>query len=127
VKDERGSATLLALFIIPVLCAGTFLMLALAQQAIVKQELRTAADLSALAAAQALGMNCERASDIAQAHGAAMEACLSEGADWTITVSLPSAPLMQRLAGIFGHEMPNQREHATAGYSAVTGAPSKST
>ena len=126
-KSDRGSATMVALIIIPALSASAFFMLALAQQALVRQELRTAADLAALAAAQALGANCERAADISHAHGVTLESCAPDGADWTIHVSLPPAPLMQRFAAMLGQELSDQVQHATAGYSAITGAPSSST
>lgn len=115
-KDERGSATLFAALLIPVMCAGAFVLLAMAQQAIVHQQLRTAADLSALAAAQALGPNCERAADIAQAHGTDLISCESSGSHWTVGVSAASAPMMQRLIAILGRQSRDVVQFATAGY-----------
>lgn len=123
-RNDRGSASVFALFIISFLCFGALVLLAFAQQAMVRQQLRTAADLSALAAAQSLSAsNCDRARDIAHAHNVELIECVASGADWIVGVSAPAAPLMQRFAGLLGQTASEQLQYATAGYSTVLGAP----
>jgi len=124
VRCERGSASVMALLIIPVLCFGAFALIAFAQLAMLRQQLRTAADLSALAAAQALSTpNCDRALQIAQAHQVALIECLPSGADWIVGVSAPAPQLIQQLASMLGRSATDQVQYATAGYSSVLGAP----
>jgi secretion/DNA translocation related TadE-like protein len=117
VSDDRGSASVFALLVIPVLCLAAFGLLAFAQQALIRQQLRTAADLSALAAAQALDDPCQRAQHIAEAHRVSLLACASVGGDWTVEVSAPQPPVMRRMAALFGRGLPDHTQVATAGYS----------
>jgi secretion/DNA translocation related TadE-like protein len=124
VSSDRGSASLIALFVIPLLVVGAFAMLAFTQQAIMRQQLRTAADLAALAAAQALHVaNCDRAQHIAEAHQVRLIDCQPSGADWIVGVALPAPPMMQRMANALGHFAPDQVQYAKAGYSTILGAP----
>lgn len=116
-NDDRGSASVFAVLVIPLLCIAAFGLLAFAQQALVRQQLRTAADLSALAAAQALDDPCQRAQQIADAHRVSLLACASIGGDWTVEVSAPQPPMMRRMATLFGREIPDPTQVATAGYA----------
>lgn len=116
-NDERGSASVFALVVIPVLCLGAFVLLAFAQQALVRQQLRTAADLSALAAAQSLDEPCQRAQQIADAHRVSLVACTSVEGDWSVEVSAPHSPMMRKLAALFGKAMSDHTQVATAGYA----------
>lgn len=116
-NDDRGSASAFAVLVIPLLCIAAFGLLAFAQQALVRQQLRTAADLSALAAAQALDDPCQRAQQIADAHRVSLLACASIGGDWTVEVSAPQPPMMRRMATLFGREIPDPTQVATAGYA----------
>jgi secretion/DNA translocation related TadE-like protein len=115
-RDDRGSATVLALAGISVLAFGGFLGLAVAQQAIVRQQLATAADLTALAAAQSLGDPCVSAQTVAQLHEARLITCEMVGADWRVEVGGMPGVMVQRFLRFSGREPQEITEVATAGF-----------
>jgi secretion/DNA translocation related TadE-like protein len=87
---ERGSGTVLAAGLALVLVLAMALMLMLAQSAVMASRAASAADLAALAAADALrgltsGAPCAVAADVAGRHAATLTGC-TEGAGQTIEV-----------------------------------------
>lgn len=115
-RDERGSATVMALAGMSVLAFGGFLGLAVAQQAIARQQLATAADLTALAAAQSLGEPCASAQTVAQIHQVRLMSCAMVGADWRVEVAGRPGALAQRLVEFAGREPREITEVAVAGF-----------
>lgn len=98
---ERGSGTVLAAGLALVVMTAMVLMLLLAQSAVLSSRAASAADLAALAAADALrgvthGEPCTIASQVAARHGAAVLGC-TEGAGQTVEVR---TELMERT--VFG-------------------------
>jgi secretion/DNA translocation related TadE-like protein len=87
---ERGSGTVLAAGLALVVVTAMAVMLLLAQSAVLASRAATAADLAALAAADALrgittGEPCSVAADVAARHAATVLSC-SEGAGLTVEV-----------------------------------------
>jgi secretion/DNA translocation related TadE-like protein len=115
-RDERGSATVLALAGMSVLAFGGFFGLAVAQQALARQQLATAADLTALAAAQSLGEPCVSAQAVANVHEVRLISCSMVGADWRVEVGGQPGIMTQRLLRFAGHEPREITEVATAGF-----------
>lgn len=88
--SERGSGTVLAAGLGMLLMLATVLMLLLAQSAVMASRAAAAADLAALAAADALrgisaGEPCSVAADIAGRHDAKVLSC-TEGAGETVEI-----------------------------------------
>lgn len=78
--DQRGSGTVLAVGLSLVVLLAMALILLLAQAAVMASRAATAADLAALAGADALrgittGVPCAVAADVARRHGAVMTSC----------------------------------------------------
>lgn len=115
-RDDRGSATVLALAGLVILAFGGFIGLATAQQALVRQQLATAADLAAIAAAQSLGEPCVSARQVAAMHDVRLIDCVMHGADWTVEVAGTPGALVQRLLVFAGRDAQEITERATAGY-----------
>ena len=88
-RSESGSATVLVLVAVGLLC---FVAMALCSAVAVVKAQRTAqsaADLSALAAAQGLGVDgggCTRAGSVAQANGSELIACVVAGREVVVQV-----------------------------------------
>lgn len=87
---ERGSGTVLAAGLALVIIMATTLMLLLAQSAVMASRAAAAADLGALAGADALrgitsGEPCVVAAEVAARHDAVLTSC-SEGAGQTVEV-----------------------------------------
>ena len=87
---ERGSGTVLAAGLALVVMTAMALMLLLAQSAVLASRAASAADLAALAAADALrglaaGKPCTVAAEVAIRHGAVVVGC-TEGAGKTVEV-----------------------------------------
>lgn len=114
--SERGSATVLALALIgPLLLAG-FVAAGVTQLAIARQQLATAADLAAIAAAKSWGAPCEQARIVAVSHGVALARCTAVDADWQIEVVAPIDSIALRLLTFAGRGPTELRERAIAGY-----------
>lgn len=90
INRERGSGTVLAAGLALVVMTAMALMLLLAQSAVLASRAASAADLAALAAADALrglasGEPCTVAAEVAARHGAAVVSC-TEGTGQTVEV-----------------------------------------
>lgn len=93
-RSERGSGTVLAAALGMVLLLMTSFMLLLAQSAVLASQSAAAADLAALAAADALrgvsaGDPCAVAAAVAARHNARLMSC-SEGGDQSVEVRTQS-------------------------------------
>ena len=123
---EEGSGTVLALTIIAALLVVTVVIAGLIGVVSANRRASTAADLSALAAADAYrglteGDPCAVAADLAERHGAHLESCTFPDRPETVevTVAVPVAGLMgalgpARVRARAGAEHPEE-EHAAAG------------
>ena len=92
--SDRGSGTLLGLVFALVILSGGVISWCLVSIAVAHQRAMAAADLGALAAASA---GCDEAARVVRVNGGQMEACVVEGADMVIEVSMPSPGPMARL------------------------------
>ena len=125
-RSEEGSGTVLALTIIAVLLVVTVVIAGLIGVVSANRRASAAADLSALAAADAYrglteGDPCAVAADLAERHGAHLESCTFPDRPETVevTVAVPVAGPMgmlgpARVRARAGAEHPEE-EHATAG------------
>jgi secretion/DNA translocation related TadE-like protein len=101
-ENDRGSATLLALFVTAALSGAMVLGLGLTEHLFVKQQMTTAADLAAIAAAQSLDDPCSSARRVVVAHDVTLIDCHREGDDWHVTVTRPGGDITLRVLGWFG-------------------------
>ena len=103
---ERGAATLWAAALMAVLLLVGLACLAIAQQALTRQRAATAADLAAIAGAQALDDPCARARAYAERNGAELVECdahvVADGPDVYVTVRMPAPPLVVHLLDLLG-------------------------
>lgn len=125
-QPEEGSGTVLALTIIAALLVLTVVIAGLIGVVSANRRASAAADLSALAAADAYrglteGDPCAVAADLAERHGAHLESCTFPDRPETVevTVAVPVAGPMgalgpARVRARAGAEHPEE-EHATAG------------
>lgn len=92
---DEGSATVTALGVVGVLVVLLTACLALASASVAGHRARSAADLAALAAAQALAGSsaapCAEASRIAERQGAVVRECRVDGADVELVVAVTPA------------------------------------
>jgi secretion/DNA translocation related TadE-like protein len=99
---ERGSATIWVLCAVLVLCLVTGIGLSIGAVAATTARARTAADLSALAAAAALvrdeGDPCVRAAEIARANQAELTRCQVEGRDIRVWIAAPLPAALRVIA-----------------------------
>lgn len=107
---------MLALALMPFLLLGGFVAAGIAQLTLLRQQLATAADLSAIAAAKAAGDPCTQAALIADAHQVELTECTALGADWRIEVRAPIDAVAIRLLTFIGRGPDELREVAVAGY-----------
>ena len=114
--SERGSATVLTLALVSVLLLGGFVVAAMTQLTLTRQQLATAADLAAIAAATSLVDPCTSAQRVTEAHGVRLVRCAEEGADWRIEVSAPIGAVAGRLMAFLGRGPHELTEVAVAGY-----------
>jgi secretion/DNA translocation related TadE-like protein len=100
---ECGSATIWVLCAVLVLCLVTGVGLSVGAVAATTARARTAADLSALAAAAALvrdeGAPCMRAAAIAQANQVVLTRCQLDGRDVRVWIAAPLPPMLRPIAG----------------------------
>jgi len=94
---ERGSGTVLTLALLLLLGAAAFLVLGQGQVLQLKHHLQSAADLSAIAAAQSPGDPCSSAQSIAQANATRLVSCEVDGADYLVRVEADPPSFMARL------------------------------
>jgi len=115
-RSERGSATILTIALIPVLLLGGVVSAGITQLMVLRQQLATAADLSAIAAARASTDPCARAQAVADAHHVQLTECTAVGADWRIEVAAPIDAVALRMLTLAGRGPDELREVAVAGY-----------
>ncbi len=104
-NDERGAATVLALALAAVLMmvglAGAWVGAAVARHRVAQ----SAADLAALAGAQAVqegGSACAVAAEVARANRTRLSACSLRGEDVWVSVELAAPPLLGRSGTLTG-------------------------
>lgn len=114
-ESDRGSATVLTIALCFVLLSAGFVGLALVQVNLVATHVQSAADLAALAGAQAIEDPCGRAQEIAAANGAQVTDCTLDGSDVIVQVQVPPPPLLERIAGFTGQEASTITAVARAG------------
>lgn len=91
---DRGSASVLALAILAVIVMTAGIAVALSHVAHARGQAQGAADLAAIAAAQALhdpriiADPCQRARQVVEANGAALESCDVQGRDVRVVASV---------------------------------------
>jgi secretion/DNA translocation related TadE-like protein len=113
---DRGSATILTVALVCVLMCCGVVGLAVVQAALVTARAQMAADLAALAGAQALADPCGASAAVAEANGAVITECRVEGPDVVVAVELPAPPLVERMALAAGRPSPVVSARARAGY-----------
>jgi secretion/DNA translocation related TadE-like protein len=122
-RDDRGSATVWTLALMTVLLVAGCLAMTVAQIALARQRLSSAADLAALAAAQQPATGCARAAHFANANGVGFGSCHFDGVDHWIEVWLPAPTLAVRMAALLGEQAPDLRVIARAGPALGPGVP----
>ena len=118
-RGDRGSATVLVVAVMTVLLAVGVVLLAIADIAVASVRSRGAADLAAIAGAQAIVDPCSRAATVASANGAALVGCVLDGGDVVTTVEAPLPRLAARVAGLLGGSVSAVRASARAGQELV--------
>ena len=89
---ERGNGTVLSLALMFAIGAAGFVVLAQGQAVIATHAVQDAADLTAIAAAQAVADPCTKADAVAKANRVRLLDCTAEAADYVVRVEsdLPS-------------------------------------
>lgn len=95
-RDDRGSASVLGVFLVLALSVVAVAALALVQLALAHQRAMSAADL---AATSAYIEGCATAADIAQANGAHLLHCDLAGEDVVVTTVVDTPTIITRLLG----------------------------
>lgn len=114
-RDDRGSATVWSLVLMTVLLMTGCLAMTVAQIAIARQRLASAADLAALAAAQNPGAGCARAHHFARSNGVELGSCRFDGVDHWVEVWLPAPSMLTSMAMLMGEPVPDLRVTSRAG------------
>lgn len=114
--DDRGAGTVLSLAVLAVVCFATALGFAKAQLILASRQAATAADLSALAGAQALRDPCGRAAAVAAANGTQLSGCTIAGGDVLVQVIRPMPPITASLLTSFHLPTPPVTATSRAGY-----------
>ena len=109
----------LSLFLAPLLMLCGVVALGLAQWALAAARLSAAADLSALAGAQAWSDPCGRAAHVATANKATLVDCVLDGTDVIATVQIPAPPFAARVAALLGQDALALSRRARAGQQEV--------
>lgn len=98
--SERGSMTLWTLVLFVFIMTAGFIAMTVGQVALTRQHLSTAADMSALAAADLSGPGCAAASAIARENHTELTKCWTDGLDYWVEVSVPAPSLLMRMAAL---------------------------
>lgn len=114
-RDETGSATVWTLALTAVLLTAGCVGLTVAQVALARQRLSSAADLAAVAAAQEPDRACERAAHFAHANGVDLSACWFDGVDHWVEVRAAAPSLLVRVATLVGAPAEDLRVISRAG------------
>ena len=99
---ERGNGTVLALGLMCAIAAAGFLVLAQVQAVIATHAVQGAADLAAIAAAQASGDGCRKAQVVAEANQVRLVDCTTQDADFIVRVE-SDPPSLVAAALTFAH------------------------
>lgn len=116
---ERGSMTVMAVALLSVISVVGMLGLGLAQWAVAAARLSSAADIAALAGANAPAESCGRAAQAAAANGTTLVGCVVEGLDVVATVQAPAPPFAIRVATLLGGDASVLQRSARAGQEDV--------
>lgn len=103
VRQDRGSATLWSIALCTLLLTVALFGLTLAQAALARQRVTTAADLAALAAASTWRDQCDRARAVAEANRTALMSCEASASGIAVQVWVPAPSLVTRLITWTGH------------------------
>lgn len=101
---DDGAAVLWSVALVFVLTLAGLVSLAVAQQALARQHAEAAADVAALAGAQADGDPCSAAQQASAANGTSLVACALDDGDVVVRVSSPPPPLVRRLFALMGED-----------------------
>ena len=99
-RRDQGSGTVLSLGFMAAIAMAGVLVLAQLQAVMTTHALAGAADLRALAAAQAHGDACARAERVAQAHRVRLVGCRAAGEDFIVRVESDLPGLVSALLGL---------------------------
>lgn len=104
VRDERGAGTVLALALTAVVALVAFAVAGVTALVAGHRLAQSAADLAALAGAQAMQIGgvdpCVRAEDVARRNGASLEVCRIDGWNLEVTVVRQSPRLLGQVASL---------------------------
>ena len=116
-RSDRGAGIVLLLAMVAVVSGLTGVAIGLVQISFDRSHGATAADLSALGAAEqvAFGDPCGAARRVAQLNRARLEACEVAGLDVTVRVSVSMSPFVRRIAVMAAADAPRVRALARAG------------
>ena len=113
--SDRGSGTVATAMVMLVLVTLGGVSLGIVQAHLAAARVQAAADLAALAAAQADGDACARASVVATANGADLVRCEGLDTDVLVMVQAPAPALLARAALFTGHDAGPLQATARAG------------
>ncbi len=114
-RGDRGSALVWSIFLVQVLLAVTMAGLAVSAVAVTHARAASVADLAVLAAAQSPEDACTAAQLTAEANGARLADCRSQGVDMEVAVSLPVSGVPPGLLALLGIPDGMLTERARAG------------
>jgi secretion/DNA translocation related TadE-like protein len=114
-QRERGAAVAWSLALMSLVLLVGLVTMALASVMVARQHAAAAADIAALAAAQALADPCGRAGASAAENGASLTACGQDAADMVVEVTVPAPAILNRLLALVGHDAAPVRASARAG------------
>jgi len=112
---EKGSGTILGIALIGVIWMLGFVAVAQAQATLLSHSVQGAADLSAIAGAQALADPCAHAESIASSNRVTLTRCFIDGEDVSVEVKAATPTLVAKLLNRFGIAVENVHAVATAG------------
>lgn len=113
---DKGAGTVLSLAVLAVICFATTVGVAKAQLALAVHQAATAADLAALAGAQAMVDPCGRATAVAAANGTQLLECQVTGGDVLVQVRRPMPSLTASLLSSFRLPTPAVTAQSRAGF-----------
>ena len=114
-RNERGAAIVWALALVSVLLLVGLAAAGVMAQAVARQRVATAADIAAVAGAQALDDPCACAERSARANGMELSACTIDGPDIIVDVTTPLPGVVGRLLAFLGRDAPPVSATARAG------------
>ena len=119
-RDERGAAIVWALALVAVIAVFGLAASAVALRVAARQQAAAAADLAALAGAAAPDDQCAVAAHLADANGATLVDCRTDGTDLVVTVNAEAPNALQLFATVLGAQVSPVEATARAGAPAVS-------